>query len=173
MSFVPVDQPVHDLMIRPAQSADAAGVCAIYNHYVANTVATFEEACVPIDAMAQRIESTLATGTGLVAECDGAVAGYAYAKQWKARSAYRYSVESSVYIAPARIGLGIGTALYAELIDALQRCGRHSVVACIALPNDGSIRLHEKFGFTQVAHFRECGFKFGRWVDVGYWQRRV
>lgn len=158
-------------VIRGATAADAAGVCAIYNHYVARTVATFEESPVTVPEMARRIDATLAKWPWLVAETDGTVTGFAYATQWKSRSAYRYTVESTVYLAHACIGSGLGFVLYKSLIEALQSRGAHAAVACIALPNPASVALHEKSGFRKVAHFPESGFKFNRWIDVGYWQR--
>jgi phosphinothricin acetyltransferase len=160
-----------DRKIRTATHADAPGICAIYNHYIAESVATFEETPVAVAEMSRRIETILSAGTWLATERNGLVTGYAYATQWKPRSAYRYAVESTIYLAPGNTGGGTGTALYAALIGILQQRGIHCVVAGVALPNDPSVALHEKLGFTKVAHFRENGFKFGRWVDVGYWQR--
>ena len=106
----------------------------------------------------------------LVAEEGGAVVGYAYAHPWRPRSGYRYAVESTVYLDPAHIGRGLGTALYQVLIDMLQQRHVHCALAGISISNTASIALHEKLGFRKVAHFRENGFKFGRWIDVGYWQ---
>ena len=157
--------------IRGASIQDAPAVAAIYNHYVETSIATFEEAPVSAEAMACRIETGNANWPWLVAEQDGAVIGYTCANPWKPRSAYRYAVESSVYLDAARRRCGLGTALYASLIRILEARGAHCIIAGIALPNAPSVALHEKFGFTKVAHFRENGFKLGRWIDVGYWQR--
>ena len=96
--------------------------------------------------------------------------GYAYATRWKERFAYRFSVESTVYLAPAASGRGLGSALYRALFDELKALGVHAVVGGITLPNPASVALHEKMGMRKVAHFAEIGFKFGEWVDVGYWQ---
>jgi L-amino acid N-acyltransferase YncA len=149
--------------VRPATSADAASVAAIF---------TFEEAPVPSEEMARRMAEVFdARLPWLVAEGAGAVVGYAYATRWKARSGYRFSVEITVYLEPNCVGQGIGTRLYAALFERLQALGVHAVIGGIALPNAGSVALHEKFGLEQVAHFRETGFKFGRWIDVGYWER--
>ena len=106
----------------------------------------------------------------LVAEQDGVIAGYAYATPWKARHAYRHSVEITVYLRQNSLARGLGTALYSALFDALQKRPIHAVVACIALPNAHSVALHEKFGMRKVAHFAEVGYKLGAWRDVGYWQ---
>jgi len=158
-------------VIRPANRNDAEAIVGIYNHYIADTIITFEEQPVSRQDMADRIAEVQGAGfPWLVAEEAGRVVGYAYASKWKGRCAYRYSVESTVYLAPDAAGKGLGTALYAALFTQLRQLGLHVVVAAIALPNPASTALHEKFGMTQVAHFREVGFKFERWLDVGYWQ---
>ncbi len=166
------DGALERVLVRLATSADAAAVAAIYNHYVAETVVTFEETCVPGEQMARRMGEVFAAGLPwLVAEGAGDVVGYAYATRWRTRSGYRYSVEITVYLAPSCVGQGIGTRLYAALFERLHALGVHAVIGGIALPNPASVALHEKFGLEQVAHFRETGFKFGRWIDVGYWER--
>ena len=158
-------------MIRPAAVGDADAIARIYNHYVLDTVVTCEERAVPVAEMGERIAEVLAAQMPwLVAESEGHVAGYAYASQWRTRSAYRYSAEVSVYLDPAAVGAGHGTRLYAALFPLLRERGFHAAMAGIALPAPASVALHEKFGMRQVAHFREVGFKFGRWIDVGYWQ---
>lgn len=157
--------------IRSASPADAAVICAIYNPYIATTAITFEEEAVAEPDMAQRIADVEAAGLPwLVAEVGGKVVGYAYATKWRVRPAYRYSVESTVYVDRAFIGQGIGRALYEVLLDELRRLGLHLVIGGIALPNEGSIGMHEKLGFRKVAHFAEVGMKFGRRIDVGYWE---
>jgi len=157
--------------IRPASSPDAARICAIYNHYVAGSTISFEEAPVSTDDMAARIAEVTNGGLPwLVLDVDGVVAGYAYATKWRARPAYRHAVESSVYLDPALAGRGHGRRLYARLLDELRSRGLHTVIGGIAQPNERSVALHEALGFRKVAHFSEVGFKLGRWVDVGYWQ---
>jgi len=158
-------------VLRDAGTVDAEALAALYNHYVAHTAVTFEETPVaPVD-MAARLADNAAVGLPwLVAECDGEIAGYAYASKWKGRCAYRYAVESTVYLQPAAVGRGVGSRLYGALIDQLRERRLHTVIGGIALPNDASVRLHEKLGFVKVAQFRQVGFKFGRWIDVGYWQ---
>ncbi len=158
--------------IRPAERADAARIAEIYNHYVAQTVVTFEEEAVAAGEMARRVEEVQgASLPWLVAEDDGRVVGYAYAAKWRPRSAYRFSVEVTVYLGPDDGGRGIGSGLYGEVFPVLQRQGLHAVMAVIALPNEASVALHEKFGMRKVGHLHEVGFKFDRWIDVGYWQR--
>jgi phosphinothricin acetyltransferase len=157
-------------MIRPCTAADGAAICEIYNHYVRETVVTFEEAPVSVPEMAQRIGDVTARFPWLVAEDGKAIVGYAYATPWKPRSAYRLSVESTVYVAPGERSRGVGTALYRELLEALRELGVHCAVGGIALPNAASIALHEKLGFKKIGQFVEIGRKFDRWVDVGYWE---
>lgn len=158
-------------MIRPARTEDASPIADIYNNYVRDTVITFEEVEVSATDMLQRISKVQAVGLPwLVAESAGTVLGYAYATPWKERAAYRHTVESSIYLAREHQGQGLGTRLYAALLDILRKQSVHAVIGGIALPNAASIALHEKLGMQQVAHFRETGFKFGRWIDVGCWQ---
>lgn len=159
------------LQLRRAGTEDAARIAAIYNHYVTDTVITFELDPVPVEEMAARVAEITAQGLPwLVAESDNAVVGYAYASQWRARAAYRHSVESSIYLAPDVVGRGVGRALYAGLIAELRGLDVHAVIGGAALPNPASVALHAALGFEQVAHFRETGYKFGQWVDVAYWQ---
>lgn len=157
-------------MIRAATVADAPAICQIYNHFILNSTATFEEEAISQDEMARRIEAILPRLPFLVAEIDGVVAGYAYATTWKPRSAYRHTVESSVYIAPSCAGMGLGTRLYQALLQALRERGVHAVLAGIVLPNEASVALHEAFGFSAAGRMREVGRKFDRWLDVGYWE---
>lgn len=160
--------------IRPAQMSDATAVAGIYNHYVLNSIATFEEDPVSDEAMAARIQQTLSTGMPwLVATEADRILGYAYAGAWKARSAYRHSVEITVYLDAGATGTGLGTRLYEALFARLRELPVHLAIGGIALPNAASIALHERFGMHKVAHFREVGYKFGRWVDVAYWQLRL
>jgi phosphinothricin acetyltransferase len=157
--------------IRAARAADADAIARIYNHYVLHTTVTFEEDAVAPDEIARRMHAVVDAGLPwLVAELEGDLVGYAYADKWKTRSAYRHSVESTVYLAPQRVGNGLGTALYGALIDALRATRTHLVIGGIALPNDASIALHERLGFVHTGRFDEVGRKFERWVDVGYWQ---
>lgn len=159
------------LQLRRAGTEDAARIAAIYNHYVTDTVITFELDPVPVEEMAARVAEITAQGLPwLVAESDNAVVGYAYASRWRARAAYRHSVESSIYLAPDVVGRGVGRALYAGLIAELRGLDVHAVIGGAALPNPASVALHAALGFEQVAHFRETGYKFGQWVDVAYWQ---
>ena len=158
--------------IRAATPSDALALAAIYNHYVRETIVTFEEEPVSPETFSRRIADVLASALPwLVALDDEAALGYAYATPWKPRSGYRFSVEVTVYVADGYAGRGIGSALYGELFPLLEARGVHAAMGGIALPNDASIALHERFGMRKVAHFEQVGFKFGRWIDVGYWER--
>lgn len=159
-------------ILRECAEEDGAALCAIYNHYVAQTTATFEETPVSAEEMARRIAAVTGRLPWLVCEQDGVVAGYAYATSWKSRSAYRHSVETTIYVHPGATGKGIGTTLYRCLLDRLPCLGIHCAIAGIALPNPASVALHERLGFVRAGQFREIGRKFGRWVDVGYWALR-
>ncbi|EJN05791.1 arsinothricin resistance N-acetyltransferase ArsN1 family B [Herbaspirillum sp. YR522] len=156
--------------IRLAQPADAAAICAIYNHYVETTAISFETETVAVDTMAARIAEVRAQFPWLVFEQQGAILGYAYASKWKPRAAYAQSVESSVYLHRDAAGRGIGKQLYSRLLALLKAQGVHLVIGGIALPNAASVGLHESVGFIKCAHFSEVGRKFDTWVDVGYWQ---
>ncbi|HWA10263.1 MAG TPA: arsinothricin resistance N-acetyltransferase ArsN1 family B [Opitutaceae bacterium] len=155
---------------RVATSADAGAICSIYNPYIRDTVVTFEEEAVTEAAMQQRLAAIGSKFPWLVAELGGGIVGYAYATEWRSRSAYRHSVETTVYLASDCCGKGLGTALYRELIERLRPGGFHRAIGGIALPNEASVALHEKLGFRKVAHLTEVGRKFGRWIDVGYWE---
>ena len=158
--------------IRAATQSDAAALADIYNPYILETTVTFEEAAIGPADMAERIAE--ADGAGLpflLADARDVPIGFAYASKWKGRCAYRHSAEVTVYVGRDHWRCGVGTMLYTRLLDLLQRAGFHAAIGGIALPNESSIALHERLGFTKVAQFREVGFKFNRWIDVGYWQR--
>ena len=158
-------------MIRPVQTVDAQQIAEIYNHYIRETVVTFEEEPVSAADIAARIaESQDQSLPWLVAESEKGLVGYAYASKWKGRCAYRHSLEVTVYLAPTASGVGWGSKLYDALFTELRKGDTHVVIGGISLPNEASIALHEKFGMRKVGHFNEVGFKFGEWVDVGYWQ---
>ncbi|MDQ8199880.1 GNAT family N-acetyltransferase [Pelagicoccus enzymogenes] len=157
--------------IRPATDRDGAAIAAIYNHYIASTVVTFEELAVDATEMAARIAKVQAAHLPwLVAEEDGEVVGYAYAAPWHVRAAYRYSVEVSVYLDHQATGRGLGSLLYEALFPILKSKKIHVAIGGLTLPNPASEALHQKFGMQKVAHYHEVGRKFGQWLDVGYWQ---
>ncbi len=158
-------------MIRSALPTDADAICQIYNHYIKTSIATFETDPVVPSQMAERVVETLSQYPWLVYEHAGTVLGYAYASGWKGRCAYRFTAESTVYLSPEAVGRGVGRALYEALLEALQGLKVHSVIGGISLPNPASVGLHEALGFEKVAHFKEVGWKFDRWIDTGYWER--
>lgn len=162
---------MHQPTLRPATTDDADALAAIYNHYIMQTIVTFEEEAIAAAEMAERIVEITEKFPWIVCEVDGKVVGYAYASSWKSRCAYRNSVETTVYLHPDATGQGHGRALYDRLLSQLQALGLHAAIGGIALPNPGSVALHEKCGFVKVGEFVEVGHKFGKWINVGYWQR--
>lgn len=157
-------------IIRKASSDDAAAIAAIYNHYVKTSCISFEQDEVSVATMTERMTEVNKQLVWYVASLNNMVVGYAYATPWRSRSAYRFSVETSVYINHQYTGQGHGQQLYQVLLDDLRQRQIHTVIGGIAQPNPASVALHEKMGFEKVAHFKEVGFKFNRWIDVAYWQ---
>ncbi|MFV2055998.1 MAG: N-acetyltransferase family protein [Thiohalomonadales bacterium] len=161
-------------MIRHATENDIECIAGIYNHYIQNTVVTFEEEMVSFSDINSRIARDAADGLPwLVAVDEGEIIGYAYATAWSTRSAYRFTVETTVYLSSRLVSKGWGSKLYESLFQELKEMGIHVVIGGITLPNEASIALHEKFGMYKVAHFKKVGSKFGKWHDVGYWQVEI
>ena len=159
------------VVIRPVEPRDNQRLADIYNHYIEHTYATFELDPVTADYMAERVSKvTEAALPWLVAEDAERVVGYSYANVWNIRPAYRHTVESSIYLDAAVTGRGVGSMLYERLFNLLKQKSLRIVIGGVALPNAASVALHERFGFGKVAHFKEVGFKFDQWIDVGYWQ---
>ncbi|MBS1887072.1 MAG: N-acetyltransferase [Actinobacteria bacterium] len=152
---------------------DAAACAAIYAPSVESTPISFE--LEPPDAaeFSRRIENYSATHQFLVAETGGEVVGYAYACRWAERAAYRWAVETSVYVGSGHQGEGVGRALYGELFERLRAQRFRVAVAGITLPNPASVALHERLGFEPIGALRDIGWKCGAWRDVGYWQLRL
>ncbi len=161
---------MNQINIRLVKLPDAGQIAEIYNFYVLNTHHTFETEPVTSGEMQKRIGEIVKIFPYLVAEENGEILAYAHAAQYKSRCAYKSTIEISVYVKNGIKGKGIGTKLYEKLFKELEQTGVHAIIAGIALPNDASVKLHEKFGFEKVAHFREVGFKFYKWIDVGYWE---
>jgi phosphinothricin acetyltransferase len=167
------------LVVRDATARDASAIAIIYNHYIRDTVITFELDELTEADMAARVAKIHRAGLPwLVAEEDGVVLGYAYAGPFRERAAYLHTLEASVYLDPDVRARGIGTALFAELFARLRALSPeqsahapvHAVVGGVALPNEASVALHERFDMTHVGTFTEVGWKFDHWIDVGYWQ---
>jgi len=164
-----------EFSIRPAVPEDLAGVLAIYNHYVENTAITFDLE-VQTEAMRRPwFDKFKPQGPHrfLVAERDGKVIGYAYSGTFRERAAYDRTVETAVYLAPKMERQGIGRALYTRLFEALAAEDIHRVIAGATWPNEGSKALHEAFGFTEVGLYTECGWKFDRYWDVMFWEKKM
>lgn len=157
-------------MIRHARPDDAGDVAAIYNPFVNETAISFEELPISVDDMRARIERVQRQFPWLVADVAGSVVGYAYAAPYHARAAYRFTVETTVYVGRGHGGRGIGTELYTHLIDSLRGLELQSAIGIIALPNPASVALHERVGYKKVGEIASAGKKFGRWIDVGFWQ---
>lgn len=157
-------------MLRKVRPDDASSISEIYNHYVSQTPITFEEVPIAAEEMRRRMLEVTQTFPWLVCEEEGKLLGYSYATKWRERPAYRFTVEATVYLHPTSVGKGRGSALLDALLNELRKREVHCVIGGIALPNEASVALFEKFGFRQSAFFKEAGYKFGRWIDVGNWQ---
>jgi L-amino acid N-acyltransferase YncA len=155
--------------VRLAHIRDAGPIAAIYAPIVATSATSFEVEPPSPEIMAERIAHTLPTYPWLVSEDAGAVVGYAYASQHRARAAYQWSVDVSVYIHEGSRGQGIGRALYSALFALLRAQGFANAYAGITLPNPGSVALHEAMGMTAIGVYRHVGYKLGAWHDVGWW----
>jgi phosphinothricin acetyltransferase len=159
--------------IRLAQPTDAAAMLAIYAPYCEASCVSFEIVAPTLEQMQQRIAHISATFPWLVAEREGQLAGYVYASRHRERAAYRWAVDTAVYVAPDQQRCGVGRALYASLFSLLRELGYFKAFAGITLPNPASVGLHESVGFRRVALFERVGFKRGQWLDVGWWQKSV
>tara|TARA_B100000963_G_scaffold345326_1_gene349309 strand:- start:868 stop:1347 length:480 start_codon:yes stop_codon:yes gene_type:complete len=159
-------------MIREANSKDAKAIASIYNHYISNTTISFEEKPVNENIVTQRIYSN-EKNKWWIYESEEELLGYAYSTKWKPRSAYRYTVESSIYLKQNNFRNGIGTALYIKLLESLKKEGFRRVLAGISLPNDSSVLFHENFGFKKVGQLEAVGYKFKKWIDIGYWELKI
>ncbi|ORT50175.1 phosphinothricin acetyltransferase [Vibrio sp. qd031] len=159
------------MKIRIAEISDANEIANIYNHYITESTITFEESTVSVNQMKERIETLLGSGfPWIVLEGDSKIIGYAYASPWNSRTAYRFTVESTIYLDPQASGKGNGRRLYTNLLNRLYKQEIRNVMGVIALPNPSSIALHESLGFNKVGEFSNIGFKFEREISVGYWQ---
>jgi len=159
------------ITLRPASRSDAARCAAIYRPFVTDNWVSFETQAPDANEMARRIARYGESHAWLVADDSGLLIGYAYGSPHRDRAAFATSVDVAIYIDPAYARRGVGRALYGDLLPRLAAKGAHAAFAGIALPNPGSIALHEAMGFTLAGIFREVGWKMGGWRDVGWWQR--
>ena len=157
-------------MVRLVKVRDAAQICDIYNYYVENSIATFVEDPISVIDMELKIRKISGSYPWFVFVENNLILGYAYANQWNERAAYRHSLESSIYLRNGALKKGIGSSLYQALLHEISKSDYHVVIGGISLPNEASVRLHEKFGYQKAAHYKEVGFKFDKWIDVSYWQ---
>ena len=167
------------IAIRAARPDDAAAIAAIYAPHVLAGVVSFETQAPDADMMRARMEGADGLYPWIVATLsdeegrEEGIIGYAYAARFREREAYRWVVETTIYVADVSQRAGVGRLLYEALVDTLTAQGFTQAMGVIALPNDGSIKLHEAVGFRRAGVFREVGHKHGRWIDVGYWQREL
>jgi L-amino acid N-acyltransferase YncA len=161
------------LILRDAAPADFPAIAAIYAHHVQTGLGSFEELPPSADELLRRCHGVAARGLPwLVAEQGGRIVGYSYASPYHTRSAYRFTVQDSVYVAEQAIGGGIGTALLTELIARCTRAGYRQMMAVVGdSANEASLRLHARLGFRTIGQALRVGVKFGRWVDITYLQR--
>lgn len=160
-------------MIRSVRITDAKTIANIYNYYVKETNITFEKESVNEEIMKTRIETVTAKYPWIVYEEEGEVIGYAYSSKWRERIAYSQTSETSVYLYKDARGKGIGKLLYVELLSRMKSADLKVAIGCITMPNDASVRLHEKLGFSKVGIFHEVGYKFDQWLDVGFWELKL
>lgn len=161
-----------DIVVRPATEDDLPAIAAIYNHEIANSIATFDLEPPTMTYWHERLASDHPGDHLLVAaDPDGTVLGYAYSWSFRPRPAYNMTRETSVYIDPAARGRGVGKVLYTALLRAMTESGVHTAVAMVALPNPASVRLHEAVGFEHVGTMRQIGYKFNHHIDGAWYQK--
>lgn len=162
------------MKLRAATPDDAAAIAEIYRPYVTDTAISFETEPPGAEAMRARMAEAGPLYPWFVAlDREDAILGYAYAAAFRTRPAYRFAVETTVYVRRDAHGHGVGRALYERLIDTLERQGFAQAIAAITLPNAASVRLHEQLGFVAAGVYRRVGHKRGSWHDVGLWQRSL
>lgn len=163
------------IRVRDARDSDMAAVQMIYGPYVTHSTGTFEEYPPSVEQMTERFHTVTSAGYPyLVAEIDGAIGGFTYGSQFRLRSAYRYTVEDSIYMAPEHAGRGIGRVLLGELIARCSAAGFRQMIAMVGdSANARSLQLHQRMGFTREAVLTNIGFKHGRWVDMVLMKRAL
>jgi len=160
-------------MIRKVELKDAEEIVKIYNHYILNTVVTFEEEALTKADMEERIKEKTKSNPWIVFEEEGHILGYAYLGTFRERSAFRHTKESSIYLDKGVVGKGIGGKLYKELIKLAKDYKVNVIIGVITLPNPASIVLHNKLEFERIGSFNEVGFKQDKWLDVDFWQKKI
>ena len=160
-------------MIRAFKISDTQQLLDIYNYYVLNSVVTFDITPLTFKTFSEKVTRINKDYPFLVFEEKNEILGYAYGSKWRPKPAYKHTIESTVYVKHSAHRKQIGTHLYKDLLDLLKQENYHVVLGGLTLPNEASIKLHEKFGFQQVAHFKEVGLKFDKWLDVGFWELKL
>ena len=160
-------------MIRPVHINDAQELLVMYNYYVINTTVNFDIEPLTLKTFSDKLTLINADYPFIVYEEDNEILGYAYGSRFRPRAAYNYVAESTVYVKHTAHGKQIGSKLYAELIRLLKETDLHTVLGVLTIPNEASIKLHEKYGFEQVANLKEVGLKFGEWQNIGIWQLKL
>jgi L-amino acid N-acyltransferase YncA len=161
------------MKIRRAKIEDAQCIIDIYNWYTINTIITFETDPVSLAEMQERIREKLQNHDWLIAEIDNEIVGYAYYGVFRARAAYRHTVESTIYLSKEYKGRGLGVPLYSALTESAKNKGFREMLGVIALPNPESVNLHEKLGFKEAGIMKNIGFKYGRYIDVVILQKTI
>jgi len=159
--------------LRIATKADGAALAAIYAYYVENTAITFEYVAPTAEEFGERIAHKLEKYPYIIAEENGRAVGYAYADMYRERAAFNWSCELSVYVDKSETGKGTGRRLYNALVELLRLQGFTSVVASITYPNEASVALHEKMGFSHLGTMHNIGFKFGRWYSLVWMEKHL
>lgn len=159
--------------IRPVHINDTQALLDIYNYYVLNSTVNFDIEPILFEAFLDKINLIKKDYPFIVYEENNEILGYAYGSKFRPRPAYNNTVESTVYVKYTAHGKQIGSKLYAELIQLLKETSLHTVLGVLTIPNPASVKLHEKFGFTQVANLKEVGFKFDEWQNIGIWQLKL
>lgn len=165
------DHMEQNITLRMATIEDAEQILAIYAPYCTETVITFEYEVPTLEEFQGRMKNIMEKYPYIVAEHDGKIVGYAYASAYRTRAAYQWDVESSIYVDMNCRASGVGSALYARLLDLLKKQNIRNVYACVTLPNEASERIHAKFGFDYAGMLHKAGFKAGEWQNVGWFEK--
>lgn len=160
-------------MIRQIKLSDVEKILPIYNFHVENTIVTFDIIPLTFEQYYDKVKRISDEFPFLVFEEDDIILGFAYASKWRPKPAYNQTVETTIYTHHDAQGKQIGTKLYTELLKQLKGKNYRVAIGGISLPNDQSVKFHEKFGFEKVAHFSKVGQKFDQWIDVAFWQLNI
>ena len=161
------------IKIRQTSKDDASAIREIYRPYIEDSATSFEYKVPEVSEIQERIEAVIDFFPWLVLEENGVIQGYAYGNKHRAREAYQWSVETSVYVAKTSQKKGVGRALYEKLFEILTRQGFINAYAGITMPNDASVAFHKSFGFQYVGTYSKIGYKRGQWHDVSWWQKEI